>query len=134
MLFLLARPTEEEVVRVWTIASDSENLNHVEKLPMDVADDCDRRLDVHHVALLHQQLLRLGAYCFDHRLSEQLLSIQAGDAFVEVNAGCKQMSTDNYRPNGSAHAYQEGQACLLGLLATVAAAVAKTIRMGPAVK
>lgn len=59
---------------------------------MDVTNDCDWRLDVHHVALFHQQLLCLGAYGLDHRLGEELLSVQAGDAFIEVYAGCTQMS------------------------------------------
>ena len=55
---------------------------------MDVTDDGDGRQDVHDIALLHQQLFRLGAYRFDDGVGEELLLVQAGDAFVEVYAGC----------------------------------------------
>lgn len=54
---------------------------------MDVADDRDGRLHLHDIALLHQQLLRLGAYCLDDRVGEELLVVQPFDAFVEVDTG-----------------------------------------------
>ena len=62
--------TKKEVVRVRTEAANLEYLNQVEKLPVYVADDSDGRVDMHHVALLHQKLLGLGAYCLDHRIRQ----------------------------------------------------------------
>ena len=59
---------------------------------MYVTDHRDRRLDVHNIALLHQQLFRLGAYCFDYRVREELFPVKAGDTFVKVYAGCTNMS------------------------------------------
>lgn len=41
-IVVLAWPTEEEVVGVWTIASNLEYLNHVEELAMNVSNDRDR--------------------------------------------------------------------------------------------
>ena len=64
---------------------------------MYVADHSHRRLDVHDIALFHQQLLRLGAYCLDDRVCEQLFPIQAGYAFVEVYAGWRRPSAENKR-------------------------------------
>ena len=54
---------------------------------MYVADNCDWGLDVHDIALLHQQLLRLGAYCLDYGIGEEFFPVQARDAFVEVDTG-----------------------------------------------
>lgn len=54
---------------------------------MDVTDDRDGRLYMHNIALFHQQLFRFGAYCLDDGVGEQLLAIQARDAFVQVDAG-----------------------------------------------
>ena len=54
---------------------------------MDVSHHRDWRLNVHDIALLHQQLFSFGAYCFDHGVGEELLLIESADAFVEVNAG-----------------------------------------------
>lgn len=43
---------------------------------------------MHDIALLHQQLFRFGAYCFNDRVGEEFLAVEAGDALVEVDAGC----------------------------------------------
>ena len=56
---------------------------------MNVSDHRDRRLYVYDIALFHQQLFRLGAYCFDYGVSEELLPVQASDAFVEIYAGLR---------------------------------------------
>jgi hypothetical protein len=56
-------------------------------LAVDVADDGDGGLDVHDIALFHQQFLRLGAYGLDYGVGEEFFSVQACDAFVQVDAG-----------------------------------------------
>lgn len=68
--------TEEQIVCVRTRAPDFEYLDHVEELAMDITHDRDRRPDVHDVTLFHEQFLRLGAYCLDDRLGQQLLLIE----------------------------------------------------------
>jgi hypothetical protein len=70
------------------MASDFENLNHVEELPVNVTDHGDGRLDVDDIALFHQQLFRFGAYRFNDGLGEELLVVQSGYAFVEIYTGC----------------------------------------------
>lgn len=57
--------TEKEVVCVWTIASDTKDLDQIIELSMNVADYCDWRLYVDDVAFLHKQLLGFGAYRLD---------------------------------------------------------------------
>lgn len=54
---------------------------------MDVADDGYWSLDVHDVALLHEHLFCLCAYCLDDRFGKQLLLVESGDAFVKIDAG-----------------------------------------------
>lgn len=55
---------------------------------MYIAHDGDGGSDVHHIALLHQQLLCFCAYRLDNRLSQQLLLLQALYALVEINGSC----------------------------------------------
>jgi hypothetical protein len=43
---------------------------------VDVTDHRDWRKNVHDIALLHQQLFRLGTYCLDDGLGEQLFLAQ----------------------------------------------------------
>ena len=57
--------TKEKVICVWTIAANFENLNQVEELSVYVSHYRYRRLDVDHIAFLHQQLFGFRAYCFD---------------------------------------------------------------------
>lgn len=83
------RHTEKEVVCVGTVSANFEDLNHVKELPVDVAHNRNWRLHVDDIAFLHQKLLGFGAYRFNDRVGEQLLLVQAADAFVEINAGCK---------------------------------------------
>lgn len=78
---------QEEVVCVWAEAADLEDFEHVEELAVDVADDGDGGEDVHDVGLVHQLLLELVAYGLDHGFREELLLVQALDAFVEVDGG-----------------------------------------------
>lgn len=86
---------------------------------MYVPDDRDRRLYVHHIAFLHQQLFRLGAYRLDDGVGEELFSVEACDAFVEVYAGCRRSAlayhvvTARSQRAGEVEAYQEGQAWLM---------------------
>ena len=82
------RRTQEQIVGVRAGPANLENLHHVEELAVDVAHDGDGRADVHHVALLHEQLLRLCAYRLDHRLGQQLLLGQARYTLIEVYGGC----------------------------------------------
>lgn len=74
--------TEKEVVGGRARAADSKNLEQVKELPVDVANNGDGCLYVYDVALLHEQLFCLGAYCLYDRLGEQLLSVQPFNAFV----------------------------------------------------
>jgi hypothetical protein len=55
---------------------------------VDVADDGDGRPDVHHIALLHEQLLGLCANGLDDRLGQQLLFGEARYALIQVYGGC----------------------------------------------
>ena len=68
--------TQKEVVCVRTLAANLEYLYKVEELSVDVADHCYRRLDMYNIALLHQQLFRLGAYRLDDGVGEQLFLVQ----------------------------------------------------------
>ena len=40
------------------------------------------------VAFPHQELLRLGTYCFDYRFGKELLFVESLNAFVEIDGGC----------------------------------------------
>jgi len=62
--------TQEEVIRVRTEPSNLEDLEHVEELAVDVADNGDGREDVHHVRLVHELFLQLVAYRLNHRFRE----------------------------------------------------------------
>lgn len=55
---------------------------------MDVTNHSNWRSYVYNVALLHKKLLRFGAYCLDHRLSQQLLLRQPRYALIEVHGSC----------------------------------------------
>ncbi len=79
--------TKEEVIRVWTPTPNFEDLNQVEELAMYIPNHCYRGLHMYHVALLHQQLFCLGTYCFDDRLGEEVLFVQAFYAFIEIDRG-----------------------------------------------
>lgn len=43
---------------------------------MYISNNCDWRLNMNDIALLHEKLLGFGAYCLDHRLGEELLFVQ----------------------------------------------------------
>jgi hypothetical protein len=70
-----ARLTQEQIVCVWTVPSNLEDLDHVKELPMNVTNHCHRSLDVYDIALLHEQLFRLGAYRLNDRVREQLFLV-----------------------------------------------------------
>lgn len=55
---------------------------------MDVADDGDGGVNVHDIALLHQELFCLGAYCLDDRVGEKFFFVEASNALIEVDGGC----------------------------------------------
>lgn len=46
--------SQKEVIGVWAIATDAEDLLQVEKLAMDIADHGDGRFDVYDIALFDQ--------------------------------------------------------------------------------
>ncbi len=50
--------TQEQVVGVWCLACDLENLQQVMELPMCVTNDHHRRFHMRHIGLLRQQLLQ----------------------------------------------------------------------------
>lgn len=52
--------------------------------PVDVADNGNRRADVHHVGLAHEHLLGLLAYLAQQRLVQQLFAQELLYAGVEV--------------------------------------------------
>ena len=54
-----------------------ENLDQIEELPMNVADDGDGRADMDDVALAHQQFLSLGTYRLDDGLGQQLFLVES---------------------------------------------------------
>lgn len=83
----LCRHTEEQVVGVWTRAADFEDLEQVEELAVDVANDGYGSLDVDDIALLHEHLLGLCAYGLDDRLGKQLLLVEPLNALVKIDAG-----------------------------------------------
>lgn len=80
---------EEQVVGVWTRAADFEDLEQVEELAVDVANDGYGSLDVDDIALLHEHLLGLCAYGLDDRLGKQLLLVEPLNALVKIDAGGK---------------------------------------------
>lgn len=57
---------------------------------MDVPHHSDRCLDMHDVALLHEQLFGFGTDGLDDRLGQELLAVEPLDAFVQVDGGCKE--------------------------------------------
>lgn len=86
---------------------------------MDVTDDRDRRLDVDDIALLHQQLLGLGAYCLDDGIGQEFFAVEPSDAFIEVYASYYTVSESEYRFNLGG-AYQADQALLMGMFGSFA--------------
>ena len=59
-------PTEEQIIRIRTEASDLENFYQIKELPMYVANHSDRCSDMYNIALLHQKLFSFGTNCFYH--------------------------------------------------------------------
>lgn len=64
------RLTKKQIVGIGTESSNLEDLNHIEELPMDIAHNCDRSRNVHHITFFHQKLLRLGTYCLNDRVCQ----------------------------------------------------------------
>lgn len=71
----LVQHTQKEIICIRTPSSNFEDLYQVVELAVYVADNSNRGAHVYDIALTHEQLLRLGAYCLDHRLGEKLLFI-----------------------------------------------------------
>jgi hypothetical protein len=89
---------------------------------VDVADDGDGRADVHHVALLHEQLLGLCAYCLDDRLGQQLLLGEARNALIEIYGGCPgSVYTQTGRTGGASATDVHGSPGMIELLGSVCA-------------
>ena len=57
------------------------------ELAVDVSHDGHGAPYMDHIALLHQQLFRLRAYCFDDEFIEEFLLVQLLDALIEVDGG-----------------------------------------------
>jgi len=79
--------TKKEVIRIWTPSSDLEDLDQVEELAMYIPNYRNRCLHMYHITLLHQQLFRLGTYCFDEGFGEEVLLVEAFYAFIEIHRG-----------------------------------------------
>jgi len=79
--------TQEKVISIRTKASNLKDFNQVIELPVYISHHCDGRLHMHDVALLHQELLGLGAYRLDDRFSKQVLLVQRFDALIKINRG-----------------------------------------------
>lgn len=69
--------TKKQVIRIRTIASNLEYLYQIKELAVNVSYNRDGRLDMYHIALLHQQLLCFRTYRLDHRLGEELFSVKS---------------------------------------------------------
>lgn len=54
---------------------------------MNIPNNSHRCLDMNHIALFHEQLLRLGTDSLDHRLSQELLAVYSLDALIQVDTG-----------------------------------------------
>jgi hypothetical protein len=67
--------TQKEIICIRAKATYSENLYEIEKLTVDIPNDCDGCCNMDDVALFHKQLFGLCAYCFNHRVGEQLLLV-----------------------------------------------------------
>jgi hypothetical protein len=52
---------------------------------MYISYDCDGCLHMHDVALLHQELLGLGAYRLDDRFSKEVLLVERFYALIKIN-------------------------------------------------
>lgn len=118
--------TEKEVVGVGTWSADLEDLEQVEELAVDVADDSHGRLDMDNIALFHEQLFCLCANRLNHRLCKQLLLIESGNTFVEVDAGLQTSAliahTHSQTAQGEARrgaAYKGDRALLLQVCAVL---------------
>lgn len=84
--------TKKKIVCVRTEATDLEDLQHVKELPMNIANDSHWRGYVNDIALLHQHLLRFGAYCLDQGFCKEVFLVQLGDALVKVDTCYAQVS------------------------------------------
>ena len=51
----------EQVIRIWDVSPNPEQLHEVMKLPVDVTAYCNWRIDLYDIAFLDEQLSRLEA-------------------------------------------------------------------------
>jgi hypothetical protein len=105
------RPTEEEIVCIRTVSSNFEDLDHVKELAVDIAHDCDRSLDVHDIALFHQQLFCFGTDGFNDRVGEEFFAVKTVDAFVEIYAGWVLVSMESVVVGLQEHTRQARHRC-----------------------
>ena len=99
----LQQLTEEEVVCVRTLPTNAKDLQQIKKLAMDITNNGHRSLDMDHIALLHQQLLGLGADGLDHGLSQELLAVEALDALIQIDTSFNKVSTHSTVTNQKQH-------------------------------
>jgi len=64
---------------------------------MNVSDDSDGRAHMDHIALPHEELFCLCAYCLNHRFRQQFLLVEARDTLVEVHGSCE-IAGQRWRP------------------------------------
>lgn len=55
---------------------------------MDISHYRHRCRNMDHIALFHQQLFSFGAYCLNHRVCQQLLSIEPLYTLIQVDTRC----------------------------------------------
>lgn len=77
--------TQEKVIRIRAIASYLKDLDKIIELPVYISHDRNGCLHMHHVTLLHQELLGLGAYCLNDRFSEEILLVEGFYALIKIN-------------------------------------------------
>lgn len=68
--------TKEKIICIRAESTNPEYLQQIKELAMNVSHNGNWGFDVNHVALLHQELLRLGANSLDNRLGKQLFPVK----------------------------------------------------------
>lgn len=77
----------EKVIRIGCLAANSEQLDEIVKLPVDVPTHSDRALHRLHIPLLHEDRPRLLAESLHLRLRQELALPQMLDLMVQIRVG-----------------------------------------------
>ncbi len=77
--------TKEKIVGIWTESSNLKDLDQVEELAVNIPHNGNGCLNMYNVALLHQELLGFGTYCFDDGFCKEILLVQAFYTFVKID-------------------------------------------------